>query len=60
MQQSVYDSHCSGQTICIISFLPNIYDSNADERNDYLKKIKKVAQKNRKHPFEFFWLQAGD
>ena len=60
VDQPVYDSHCSGQTICILTFLPNIYDSNAKERNDYLEMIKKVAKKNRKHPYEFFWLQAGD
>ena len=60
VKQEVYDGHCTGQTICIITFLPNIYDSNANERNEYLSIIKKVAKKNRKHPYEFFWLQAGD
>lgn len=40
--------------------MPNIYDSNAKERNDYIESIKTVAKKNRKHPFAFFWLQAGD
>jgi protein disulfide-isomerase A6 len=43
-----------------MSFLPNIYDSNANERNNYLDIIKKVAKKNRKHSFEWFWLSAGD
>ena len=46
--------------ICIINFLPNIYDSNAKERKGYLEMIKKVAKSNRKQPFKFFWLQAGD
>jgi hypothetical protein len=40
--------------------LPNIYDSNAKEREEYIKMIKNAAKKNRKHPFAFFWLQAGD
>lgn len=43
-----------------MSFLPNIYDSNANERNKYIDIIKKVAKKNRKHSFEWFWLSAGD
>ena len=60
VNQAVYDKNCAGQTICILTFLPNIYDSNANERNDFLKRIKSVATKNRKHPFAFFWLQAGD
>jgi protein disulfide-isomerase A6 len=58
--QKVYDEHCKGTTICVISFLPNIYESNAAERNQYLDLIMKVAKQNRKNPFTFFWLQAGD
>lgn len=59
-KQSVYADNCHGPIICVISFLPNIYDSNAKERNGYLNVIKKVAKKNRKHPFKWFWLSAGD
>ena len=46
--------------ICILSFLPNIYDSNAGQRNGYIETVQSAAKKNRKHPFKFFWLQAGD
>lgn len=60
VNQKVYDSHCSGQVICVISFLPNIYDSNAAERNGYLEAITAIAKRNRRHPFVYFWLQAGD
>jgi hypothetical protein len=55
-----YKENCKGSVICVVSFLPNIYDSSANERNDYLKKIENVMKKNRKHPFRYFWLQAGD
>jgi hypothetical protein len=44
----------------VISFLPNIYDSSAQERNQYLDIIMTVAKKSRSQPFVFFWLQAGD
>ena len=60
INQKVYDDNCKGQIICIVTFLPNIYDSNANERNGYLTVMKKVVKKNRKNPFAFFWLQAGD
>jgi len=60
IKQSVYDENCKGPTICVVSFLPNIYDSNANERNKYIDTIKKVSKKNRKHSFEWFWLSAGD
>lgn len=60
IKQSVYDSECTGSVICIISFLPNIYDSNANERNGYLATVKKVAKGQRSNPFKWFWLQSGD
>lgn len=59
-KQSQYSDNCHGPIICVISFVPNIYDSNAKERNGYLSLIKKVAKTNRKHPFKWFWLSAGD
>lgn len=58
--QKVYDQNCQGQTVCLVSFLPNIYDSNAQDRNNYINLLKKVAKGNRKNPFVFFWLSAGD
>lgn len=51
INQKIYDTNCQGQVICIISFLPNIFDSNAAERKGYLETITAVAKKNRRHPF---------
>ena len=59
-KQNVYDDNCKGTTICVITFLPNIFDSNANERNRYIDTLKNVAKKNRKQPFNYFWLSAGD
>jgi len=60
IKQKSYDSECVGQVICVLTFLPNIYDSNAVERNNYLKEIMKVAKNQRSQPFVFFWAQSGD
>jgi hypothetical protein len=61
-EQSVYDYHCedAGNMLCIISFLPNIYDSSAAERYGYLKILKESAFAERKKSYKWFWLQAGD
>lgn len=59
-KQKVYNDNCEGPVICAISFLPNIFDSNAEERNKYLATILKVAKLNRKQPIKWFWLSAGD
>ena len=62
IKQKIYDNECSnaGSVICVMTFLPNIYDSNAVERKGYLDSIKKVAKNQRNQPFVFFWLQSGD
>lgn len=36
VKQEIYDDECKGPVICMVSFLPNIYDSNAKERNNYI------------------------
>ena len=61
MSQEVYESECVKQTgICILNFLPNIYDSNAKERTRYIDTVKGLAKANRGKPIKVFWLQAGD
>ena len=60
INQKAYDEECTGTVICMINFLPNIYESNTKERNVYLDTIMKAAKTNRKQPFKWFWLQAGD
>ena len=62
IKQKVYDNECknAGQVICVLTFLPNIYDSSASERNNYLTSLTKVAKTQRSQPFNFFWLQSGD
>lgn len=58
--QKIFKDECQGTKICVVAFLPNIYESSAADRNQYLEQIMLVALKNRKNPFAFFWLQAGD
>lgn len=36
VNQKVFDDNCQGATVCVITILPNIYESNAAERNTYL------------------------
>jgi len=58
--QKVFDENCEGAKICLMLFVPNIYDSNANERNNYISQLLEVAKRNRKQPVVFFWLAAGD
>jgi len=57
--QAIYNSQCHSK-ICLIYFLPNIYDSNAEERNSMLDIALQSAEKFRRSPLVHLWLQAGD
>jgi protein disulfide-isomerase A6 len=48
------------KNVCVIAFLPHIYDSSANERNKYIESFTEVAKKNRGKPIKFLWAQAGD
>ena len=58
--QKIYDENCKGSVICILYFIPNIFDSSANQRNGELEIIGKASVKNRKQLLVHFWLQAGD
>jgi protein disulfide-isomerase A6 len=57
----MYSEECekSGKT-CIITFLPNLLDSTAEERNQYLDTVKKASTVGRGKPMIFLWAQGGD
>ena len=44
----------------MISFLPHIYDTTANERNFYLKLLKSTAEKFKTSPVTYMWAQGGD
>ena len=57
--QEEFDA-CEDTTVCLIAFLPHIYDSSADERNRYIEIFQKASSKNRSKPILFMWMQQGD
>lgn len=46
--------------VCVMVFLPHIYDVTAAERRQHLDTIIKVATNHRSEPFAWLWAQAGD
>lgn len=55
-----YAETCSGKRICIIAVLPDVLDTGAAGRNEYIETLKEVAKRQRKRPFKFFWTAAGE
>lgn len=59
--KAVYQEYCGEfKGVCVITFLPHIYDSSAEERNGYLQVIEDIAHSHRGKPFTFLWSQGGD
>ena len=50
---------CS-KNVCVVAFLPHIYDSSAAERTRYIETLQNAAKKARGKPLSFFWAQGGD
>ena len=48
------------KNVCVLAFLPHIFDSSANERNKYIETFTEVAKSNRGKPVKFLWAQAGD
>lgn len=61
LNKALFQEYCTDfKGVCIITFVPHIYDSTAEERNGYLSIVEDVAHSNRGKPFTFLWSQGGD
>ena len=49
---------CTDDKVCILAFLPDIYDSGKEGRNAYLETFGGVANKNRRL-FNYMWAAGG-
>ena len=65
--QKALDSSCGPSSggsggeskICVIVFVPHIYDSDVKSRNQYIDTIADVAKSFRGTPISFFWSEGG-
>jgi len=61
VSQEVFDKYCTNNRgVCFIAFLPHIYDSSVEERNNYIQLLQDLAKSNRANPVTFIWAQGGD
>jgi len=55
---AVFDKQCGGKALCVIAFFPDILDSGAAGRNEYIGTLNSLAEKNKKKPFTYVWTEA--
>lgn len=61
--KEVFQEFCQEEDfkgLCIIAFLPHIYDSNKEERNNYINLLEEASKKFKGSPLAFLWAQGGD
>merc|ERR1711862_164298 len=60
--QNKFTEYCVTEksSICILAFLPHIYDVSAEERKTQLDMIQDVTKKTTGKPFNYLWSQGGD
>lgn len=57
--QDVMEEKCGSAAICFVSFLPDILDSKAEGRKNYLEMLLSVAEKFKRGHYSFVWAAAG-
>lgn len=63
ISQKVLNEQCGengdgGGKICVIMFVPHIYDSNSKQRQIYIDNLVKIAA-NFRGTFSFLWSEGG-
>lgn len=56
--EEVAKKACENQPICVVTILPNIYDCPSQCRNDYIKMLKKMADKYKQKQWGWLWAEA--
>lgn len=57
--ETLLKDKCGESQICVLSFLPHLYDCQSKCRNRYIDRIKDVANSFKSKPWAFLWIEAN-
>jgi len=60
ISKEVVKEACDSKQICVITFLPPLLDCQSECRNNYLKTLKEQAEKFKKSPWGWLWVEAAE
>jgi len=60
LNDDVFTEECRENSICIVSILPDILDTGAKGRNEYLETLRAMGDKYKKRKFGWVWSFAGE
>jgi protein disulfide-isomerase A6 len=57
--QQVWNDNCDGKSICLIAFVPALFETQASGRNSFIDLLKALTEKQILKKFGFMWTSAG-
>jgi protein disulfide-isomerase A6 len=61
VSEDMLASKCKeGNRVCIVAFLPHIFDNSSEERNGYIAQLKDASKASKGKPITLLWVQGGD
>lgn len=59
ISEKVLKDNCEEAQICVLSFLPPLYDCQSKCRNRYIDRLKEIAGTFKSKPWGFLWVEAN-
>lgn len=59
VEQSNLEQACDQKQLCLIAFMPQLYDCQSKCRNDYLKTLKKLGEKYKRNQWSWLWTESA-
>lgn len=60
LNDAVFQEECAAKSICVLTILPDILDTGAAGRNEYLHLLQDMGDKYKKRKFGWVWSFAGE
>jgi len=60
LSDDIFKEECREKSICLVSILPDILDTGAKGRNEYIEILKAMGDKYKKRGFGWVWTAPGE
>lgn len=58
-EQAQLEEACDNKQVCLISFLPTLFDCQSECRNKYISLMKKMGEKYKRQQWGWLWTEPG-
>lgn len=59
LEQAELESACDSKQLCLIAFMPNLYDCQSKCRNKYLDLLRKMGDKYKRNQWSWLWTESS-